>query len=55
MKEIKKRDFIREQIESNKEIKENDQKQQRKNIIDEDIELGGFSELATTNKKYLTV
>ena len=46
----KKRTLIRKQNESNKEIKQNERKQKRQNIIDEDIDLGRFFEIALTNK-----
>ena len=44
--------MIRKQNESNKEIKQNERKQKRKNVL-EDIGLGRFLELATTNRKYV--
>ena len=47
------RKLIRRQTESNKEIKPNERKQNRENIIDEDIDIGRFFELATTNKIYV--
>ena len=44
--------MIRKQNESNREIKRNETTQKRENIA-EDIDLGGFFELATTNRKYV--
>ena len=49
----KRRILIREQNESNKEIKQNERKQKRENVLEEDIDLGRFFELATTNRKYV--
>ena len=48
----KKRTLIRKQNESNKEIKQNERKQKRETVL-EDIDLGRFFELATTNRKYV--
>ena len=50
---IKRRTLIRKQNESNKEIKQNERLQKRKNLVEEDIGLGRFFKLATTNKKYV--
>ena len=44
--------MIRRQIESNKEIKRNERRQKRGNML-EDIDLGRFFELATSIKKYV--
>ena len=45
------RDLIRKQKESNEEKKPNGRKQKRVNILEEDIDLGRFFELATTKRK----
>ena len=45
--------LIRTQKESTREIKQNERKQKRENIIHEDVDLGRFFELATTNRKYV--
>ena len=50
---IKKRKLIRKQTEENKEIKQNERRQKRQNLIDEDVDLGRFFELATSNKIYV--
>ena len=44
--------MIRKQNESNRETKRNERIQKRENIA-EDIDLGRFFELATTNRKYV--
>ena len=44
--------MLRKQNESNKEIKQNEGKQNRENMV-ENIDLGRFFELARTNKKYV--
>ena len=44
--------MIRKQNESSREIKRNERRQKRENIT-EDIDLGRFFELATTNRKYV--
>ena len=49
----KRRALIRKQNESNRKIKQNERKQKRENIIDEDIDVGRLFELATTNKIYV--
>ena len=49
---LEKKKLIRKQNESNKEIKRNERRQKRENIA-EDIDLGRFFELATTNRKYV--
>ena len=48
----KRRKLIRRQTESNKEIKQNEKRQKRENMV-EDIDISKFFELATTNKKYV--
>ena len=48
----KRRVLIRKQNESKKEIKRNERRQKRENMID-DIDIGRFFELATSNKIYL--
>ena len=45
--------LIRKRIESNKEIKRNERKQNRVNIIDEGIDLGRFFELPASDKIYV--
>ena len=49
----KKRKLIRIQNESNKTKKQNERRQKRENIVEEDINLGRFLELATSNKIYV--
>ena len=49
-----KKTFIRNQTESNKERKQNERKQKRENLIDEDIDLGNFFELASSDKIYVS-
>ena len=49
----KRRKLIRKQTEANKEIKQNERKQKKENLIDEDIDIGRFFELATSNKVYV--
>ena len=48
----KRRKLIREQNESNREKKQNERRQKRENIV-EDIDIGRFFELATTDRKYV--
>ena len=48
----KRRKLIRKQNESNKETKQNERRQKRENIA-EDIDVGRFFELATSNKIYV--
>ena len=51
--ELNRRRFlIRKQNESNREIKQNERRQRRKNMV-EDIDIGRFFELATTDRKYV--
>ena len=49
----KRRVLIRKQNESNRKIKQNERKQKRENIIDEDIDIGKLFELATSDKIYV--
>ena len=49
---LEKKKLIRRQNESNREIKRNERRQKRENIT-EDIDLGRFFELATTDRKYV--
>ena len=42
--------MTRKQNESNREIKRNERRQKRENLVEEDIDLGRFCELATTDK-----
>ena len=49
---IKKGKLIRKQTEENKEIKQNERRQKRQKLKDEDVNLGRFFELATSNKIY---
>ena len=44
--------MIRKQNESNKEIKQNERREKKENIV-EDVDLGRFFELATSNKIYV--
>ena len=48
----KRKTLIRIQNESNKEIKRNERRQRRENMV-EDIDIGRFFELATTGRKYV--
>ena len=50
---MKRRKLIRKQTEENKQIKQNERRQKRQNLIDEDVDLGKFFELATSNKIYV--
>ena len=45
--------MIRKQTESNKEIKQNERRQKRENLVEEDIDLGRFFELATSKQIYV--
>ena len=49
---LRKKKLIRKQNESNREIKRNERRQKTENIA-EDMDLGRFFELATTNRKYV--
>ena len=49
---IKRRTLIRKQNESNREIKQFERRQKRENLVEEDIDIGRFFELATTDRKY---
>ena len=44
--------MIRRKNESNREIKRNERRQKRENMV-EDFDIGRFSELATTDRKYV--
>ena len=46
----KRKAFITEQNESNKEVKQNGRKQKREKLIDEEIDLGRFFELTSPDK-----
>ena len=48
----KRKTLIRKRNQSNREIKQNGRKQERENIV-EDVDIGRFFELSTTNKKYV--
>ena len=50
---LQKKKLIRKQTEENKEIKQNERRQKRKNLVDEDVNIGRFFELATSNKIYV--
>ena len=45
--------MIRRQYESNREKKQNERRQKRESLTEEDIDLGRFFELATSNKIYI--
>ena len=45
--------MIREQIESNREIKKNERKQKRQIMVQEDIDIGRLFELAAIDKLYV--
>ena len=49
----KRRKLVRKQTEENKEIKQNERIQKRQNLIDEDVDLDRFFELASSNKIYV--
>ena len=49
---LQKKKLIRKQTESNKEIKRNEIREKRENIVD-DVDIGRFFELATSNKIYV--
>ena len=53
LQKTKKKKLTREQNESNREIKRNERRQKRENLEEEDIDLGRFLELATSNKIYV--
>ena len=48
----KRRKLIRRQNESNREKKQNERRQKRENMV-EDINIGRFFELATTDRQYV--
>ena len=47
------RGIIRKKNEANTELKQYERKQMRKFIIKEDIDIGRFFQIATTNKKHV--
>ena len=47
------RKLIRKQTDEKREIKQNERRQKRQNLIDEDVDLGRLFELATSNKIYV--
>ena len=49
----KRRALIRKQSELNKEMKQNERRQKIENLRDEDIDIGRFFELATSDKMYV--
>ena len=49
----KRRKLIRRQNESNREKKQNERRQKIENLAEEDIDIGRFFELATSNKIYV--
>ena len=49
----KRRGLIRKQNESNRNVKQDERKQKRENIKDEDIDIGKFFELATSDRIYV--
>ena len=52
LQKTQKKKLTREQNESNKETKRNERRQKRENIV-EDIDVGRFLEIATSNRKYV--
>ena len=52
LQKTKKKKLTREQNESYKQIKQNERRQKRENMI-EDIDIGRFFELATTDREYV--
>ena len=52
LQKTKKKKLTREQNESNKEIKRNERRQRKENMV-EDINIGRFFELATTDRQYV--
>ena len=53
LQKTKTKKLTREQNLSNREIKRNERRQKRENLVEEDIDLGRFFELATSNKIYV--
>ena len=49
---LQKKKLIRRRNESNREIKRNERRQKRENVV-EDIDVGRFFELTTTNRKHV--
>ena len=45
--------LIRKQNESSREIKQSEKRQKKENLVEEDIDLGRFFDLATSNKIYV--
>ena len=50
---LEKKKLIRKQNEANKEIKRNERRQEKENMVEEDIDSGMFFDLATTDRKYV--
>ena len=50
---LEKKKLITEQSELNRERKQNKRRQKRENLVEEDVDLGRFFELATSNKIYV--
>ena len=50
---LQKKKLIRRRNESNGIMKQNERQQKRVNLVEEDINLGRFFELATSNKTYV--
>ena len=50
---LQKKNLVRKQNESNRKIKQNERRQKRENLVEEDIDLGRYFELATSNKVYV--
>ena len=49
----KRRKLLKKQTKSNKELKQNERKQRRENLVDEDNDFGRFFELASSDKVYV--
>ena len=47
---LQKKKLIRRQTESKKEIKQNERRQKSENLVEEDIGLGRYFEIATSKK-----
>ena len=50
---LQRKKLIRRLNESNKEIKRNERRQERENLVEDDFDLGRFFELATSNEIYV--
>ena len=50
---LQRKKLIRKLNESNREIKQNERRQKREKLVEEDIDLGRFFEVATTERKYV--